>query len=488
MTVPYAYSKTSISLAKLILQESGTYNPVFSRPYISHVDNTILDNLSYRLEQNQDTKLKNGALSGLSSSIVMPSPTHQGEVYIPNGWNERRIRFVLEVHCTPAVGNTMIYYFQGFTTHLGVTAQGNIDPNMDFVINSFIRVTRTQTMTQVGVQYRDVVTDKGQVINGQLISQGQNMDVYGLRATDVYAGIQSGYLNQGFQYQQPGSTMVDTRYMHNSDAFLSNKADAMPSHYVGNILENVIRHQSLLEFGAEQQDLYSECRNSLKEATVLENPFMRCVKNVRGYGTGTTFSFGDLMKIDPNVKNNAIYNTLQGTRQMPQMGEAGQMSYWNGADRNTLVATMLGNAVPALMMDLLISKIVFRSTNQDMAGMINTVLIDAKSISSADMRMNYENFIYRFNTEVMYDLTFGNQDIYQLEMQADMFGDTFISLSLNGGPMVPYNTPSFCDSLMTPVITGNSDSFFKLTNDFETMFNSISLPSKPLGLSLNTGV
>jgi hypothetical protein len=140
------------------------------------------------------------------------------------------------------------------------------------------------------------------------------------------------------------------------------------------------------------------------------------------------------------------------------------------------------------MMDLLISKIVFRSTNQDMAGMINTVLIDAKSISSADMRMNYENFIYRFNTEVMYDLTFGNQDIYQLEMQADMFGDTFISLSLNGGPMVPYNTPSFCDSLMTPVITGNSDSFFKLTNDFETMFNSISLPSKPLGLSLNTGV
>ena len=73
-------------------------------------------------------------------------------------------------------------------------------------------------------------------------------------------------------------------------------------------------------------------------------------------------------------------------------------------------------------------------------------------------------------------------------MHADLFGDTFISLSLNGGPMIPYNTPSFCDSLLTPVITGNREDFHKISSDFETMFNNVSIPSKPIGLALNNGV
>lgn len=489
MDLPYQFNnRTQVHIAKLILQESGTYNPVYSRPYISHMDNNVLNNLNYRLEQSQDFGITAPMLSGLTSSIVMPSPTHHGEVYIPNGWNERRIRFVLEVHVQFSVGNTQIYYFQGFTSHLGVTAQGNIDPNMDFIINSYMQVTRAERMTPHGMQVIDKITEKAHVINGQLISQGQQQDVYGLRAMDIFTGIQSGYIDQELQYQQPGSLVFDKRQTHNNEAFIASKTDTLPCQYVSQILDNVVRNQSLAEFGVSNSELYSQCRNSSMQQHVEQNPFIRAVKNIRGFGTGTTFNFGDLMKIDPNVRNNAVFNSLQGTRQMMQMGEAGQMSYWNGSDRSTLVATMLGNAVSALMMDLLITKIAFRSTNQDVSGIVNTILIDAKSLSSADMRQSYEHFVRRFNQEVMYDLTFGNQDIYQVEMQADLFGDTYINLSLNGGPMIPYNTPSFCDSLMTPVITGSREDYYKISSDFETMFNNVSLPSKPVGLALNNGV
>lgn len=489
MDIPYQYNgRTQVQIAKLILQESGTYNPVFSRPYITHVDNNILNSLNNRLEQTQDFSITAPLLSGLTSSMVMPSPTHHGEVYIPNGWSERRIRFVLEVHVQFSVGNTQIYYFQGFTSHLGVTPQGNIDPNMDFIINSYMQVTRVEMMTPHGMQVRDKITEKAHVINGQLISQGQQQDVYGLRAMDIFTGIQSGYIEQELSFQQPGSMCVDTRQTHNNEAFLASKADTLPCQYVSQILDNVVRNQSLTEFGVSNHELYSQCRNSSIQPHVEQNPFIRAVKQIRGYGTGTTFNFADLMKIDSNVRNNSVFNSLQGTHQMMQMGEAGQMSYWNGSDRSTLIATMLGNAVPALMMDLLITKIAFRSTNQDISGLMNTVLIDAKSLSSADMRLNYEHFVRRFNQEVMYDLTFGNQDVYQVEMHADLFGDTFISLSLNGGPMIPYNTPSFCDSLLTPVITGNREDFHKISSDFETMFNNVSIPSKPIGLALNNGV
>jgi hypothetical protein len=38
-------------------------------------------------------------------------------------------------------GNTIIYYFQGFTSHLGITPNGAVDPNMEFFINSFILIS-----------------------------------------------------------------------------------------------------------------------------------------------------------------------------------------------------------------------------------------------------------------------------------------------------------------------------------------------------------
>jgi len=139
------------------------------------------------------------------------------------------------------------------------------------------------------------------------------------------------------------------------------------------------------------------------------------------------------------------------------------------------------------MMDLMINKIFFRSTNHDIGGIMNTVIIDAKSITNADLTQNFELFKRRLEKEILFDITYGNQDLYMLEMNIDLFGETTISLSVGNSPMTVFSTPSFCDSLMTPVITTNKDNFNALIHDFDVITNNIK-QSQSAGLAINTSI
>lgn len=58
-------------------------------------------------------------------------------------------------------------------------------------------------------------------------------------------------------------------------------------------------------------------------------------------------------------------------------------------------------------------------------------------------------------------------------MRVDLFGDTWINLSLGNNPQVMFNTPSFADGLFTPVIANNSNQFNNVVHDFETLLNNV---------------
>ena len=89
------------------------------------------------------------------------------------------------------------------------------------------------------------------------------------------------------------------------------------------------------------------------------------------------------------------------------------------------------------------------------------------------MRDFYSMFLRRVETEVMNDLSFGNQVIYDLTVDSSINGETKIWIKLNGGDQEYFIVPTFCDSVATPVATNNRDSFVGLTNDFEQLMNAV---------------
>lgn len=467
-----------ITIAKLILQESGSYNPMFSRPYQTHVTNETLGNIVSRIDSMKGGKVTGSLLAGVASNMLNPSATHNGEIPIPMGWADRRIRFILETHVRTSTGSDLIYYFQGYTTHLGVTHGGSIDPNMEFVLNSYIRVNRAVIQTAYGPQVTDTVTESAHIVNGSIVNQ-MNGQVYGMRPQDIFTGIQSSYLENSYRAMSPQDSLQDYRIQLSGESVMSKRSNGLAGSFVAKVVDSYQTGKELIDFGQGNDDIYARSQNLAFETTPFENQFIRALSNVRGVHCATTFRFPDLLAIDNNAEAVTDYITL-GNTQNQQLHQAGQTSYWNGADRETLAATILSNAVPAVMMDLMLSKVYFRATNHSMGGVVVVTLIDGKSITTANLSQHFELFKRRLEHEVLFDMTHGNQVLFNLEMQADLFGETRITISLDNGPAVPFTTPSFCDSLLTPVMTGNKDNFFGVVHDFEILMNSLPQAKGPV--------
>lgn len=480
----YQRSKSQISVAKLILQATGTYNPVYSRPYQTHVDGDTLNSIIRRVDEAKGTAITGSLFAGVASNILTPSATPQGEIPIHMGWAERRIRFFMEVHVTVNTGAQFIYYFQGYTSHLGVTDSGAIDPRMEFYINSYIRVTRAQQYGPYGTTVRDVVTESAHIINGQVVQQATGQ-AFGMRPQDIFVGIQSGYLEQAYANHMNSDSFQDYRFMIGNDPLGSRRSNNLPADFIAKVVDTYQSSKQLADFGQGNENIYGKAQNMAVDVSPYENVFIRALSNIKGTHCSTSFTFSDLERLDPNTPRVTNYISL-GQTQRAQLHSAGQTEFWNGSNRETLAATTLSNAIPAVMMELMISKLVFRSTNHDTTGQPNTIIIDALSLTNTDITMNLELFKRRLQSEIMFDLTYGNSELYMLEMRVDMFGETSISIAFGGGPMITYTTPSFCDSLLTPVVTMNKENFFGVVNDFETLFNSMSNADIAQGPRINS--
>jgi hypothetical protein len=248
---------------------------------------------------------------------------------------------------------------------------------------------------------------------------------------------------------------------------------------------NQMGHQ-LSQYGQDDRDILSQSRFHVAEPPIHENIVIRALSEMTGSFAKNRFTFSDFERLDPNVANVTNYHApgamMQVSNHLP-MHQTGATEFWSGSDIVTQTATVLSNAVPALMMELLISNVTFMSTNHTIGCMQDTRIINAISLSSADMRQNYEVFRRRVESELLFDLTFGNQEAYTLNMTCDMFGETWIELSFAGYPSTQFVVPSFCDTLYAPVITSNKESFDVLVNDFNNLLGAVNESGARHGLS-----
>ena len=85
------------------------------------------------------------------------------------------------------------------------------------------------------------------------------------------------------------------------------------------------------------------------------------------------------------------------------------------------------------------------------------------------MQSQYAMFIERLKHEVLRDVSFNFQEQIMLHLVADLFGETWIQLSLSGNPPIDFVTPSFADSLFLPVIATNKEHFYDLAHDIDSL-------------------
>ncbi len=462
-----------IRINKIVMMETGTYNPYYQRPWESHFSQNVVDDICEKvadMDRHGVPKLEPELFSGLADNFIHPATNPQGVVTLPNGWDERRIRFLMEVEIYEGLASGTIFYFQGYTDHLGVTSNGNIDPEMVFIINSFIKVNRMNINTQFGVQVKDVVAESAQIINGMVYNDINNTSPFKMRPFDVFSGIRSNYITQAYE-DDLNTNMYDTTVILSSHETINNsRSNNIPSRYLANIIDS-FRHSSmeLDSFGGDNSP-YERSSTRCRPPNPSSNEFIRCLSNITGRNNASIFRYKDLIDIDSNTPRNTNFIVLSPIART-KLVHTGDSEDWGSRNNETVMASLLLNSVSALMVENFLLRVNIRATNYD--GEIKAIITDYDSFTSVDISPYIGRFIDSLTRQVLNDMTYGNQISFMLDMTIDSLGNTSIELSLNGGPSVLYNAASFCDNLLTPIIGNDKGTYYNLTNDIEHLLHSI---------------
>lgn len=463
---------TRINVVRLLLQETGTYAPMFLRPFQTNSDGAATQGIIARVEANRGGNINSAVLSGLTHGMLRPSAHYTGQAVIPNGFGERRIRFVMELAVNDR-GMESVYFMQGYTNYLGISMTGVVDPDMQFIVNSYLRVNRSRRQGEHGVTFQDYVTECAQVVNGEVYNQMGMTDMYSIRPQDVYTGIQTNYLQDTYNRHGSESSLHSAVNTVVNAPVRSNRMNNTASNYVSSILDAYQTGRNFGEIGQSRNNIFSRAAGMVTEPTISENPFFNMLARVRGVHSTTTFSAKELTRLDPNAPNAMKFATVS-TSSNHVMAHAGDTNGWKDASDETVAATVIGNAVPALLMECMMASATFMMTNACGGGrVLSSFTGEPTAVCTAPMRDFYSMFLRRVETEVMNDLSFGNQVIYDLTVDSSINGETKIWIKLNGGDQEYFIVPTFCDSVATPVATNNRDSFVGLTNDFEQLMNAV---------------
>jgi hypothetical protein len=454
---------SQVVVRNLLISNTGTYNNQQVRPYMSNVNENDINTIINMMGQHNAT-ITSQQIAGRVSNFIAPTANSLGNVNIVNGWDNQRCRFLLEVDVSYVVGQVIKYYFQGFTDFLGVTNNGSIAPDMVFYINAINSVANVVTRTPTGPSSSNFSRDNMQVISGN--TNGYGGENYMLRPSDVFT-----HISMENRMNTADVNMIrDTRSLVTSNTVnSSNRNNNIPSNFVSSVLNTYILQNKNDDFGNPVSEVFDRSVSATMEMPISENPFIALISTGM-FGTNT-FTFGNLVDIDRNTPQ--VTTVSLGSTGVTGLHHVGQTASWHSSDRETIAATVLANSVPAIALDSMITNVYFKATNHAIGGVINFVIVDLNSPNKGDITREIELFKHRVITEVINDITFGNQDSFQLDMSIDIFGETYISISLSGAPAMEYVAPTFADSLYSPVVSNTVNSLQNMSMGFGLMFELV---------------
>lgn len=471
-----------LRVVQLLVYESGTYGQQFRRPYHTEMQGNVLEQIVESLQGTPN--FMPSAVAGVAGQFFQPQAAPEKEIVIPNGFNSRRGLFMMVVEHRSAVMQAGIReVITGWTDHPGWSTQGSIDPNMKLVVNSTAILRETTEHTPMGNRVRTTVVNASQVLADNNFANIYTPEKeHRMRPEDVYSTVSRLSADLGPSTQ-------DLRIVMTPAAMKSRRQNAVPANYVAALLENHKNASKNDELGQGAQEILSLARGYVADQPAAQDPFLTAIGTIRGTYVGNTFDFKDLIQLDPNVQSDQITTlVIGGEAPVPQnqAHQFGQTQHWGGRDRETQVAATLAQAIPGLMMPLAIMQIAFRVTNRTIDGSMYTQFENARGLAGMDVTPMIPEFVTRLQSILMKDVSYSNQVDFAIEVNADLIHETMLTVSLNGGPPVPYAVPTFCDAMLSPVVTANEGNALNLAKDFSTLFDQVA-SSPNLGYRTPTG-
>lgn len=476
------YKTKSINVVKLIIQQTGTYDEQYQRPYTTQLSaNSRNDILEAVIGKPCITP---AAVATATMGFITQTATPERVIGIVNGWNTPRLRFLLQLREVDHMNMAQTFYVTGYTEYSEISMHNRVDPNMLFYINNISITKSISYSTPLGNQsYQNLVDSSHVLVNDSYSSIFEPNKIYNLAPESVLDDI--GCLDLGSSEDM----IINTTSTMNRTPTKSPRKNNISSVYVSRVMDGYLQTSRQSEFDTHSSML-ENTKNGMQNLPYTSDPFLmklQAMHNRQGKGTtiSNTFTLNDLCSIDPNTPNVMKLAEYQAGG----MYQAGRNNGWGGSDGVTLFAATLAQSLPAYLTQFCFNSTHFTATNYTLTGAIEATVNDVKGFNNGlDLSKEVSAFIYRINTELLSGLSYGNKMPFQLEVRCDLIGETWIEVSLNGEPPMCFVTPSFCDSLTTPITTTNINNLHGIASDFDRLLTELTENDNNNRSVSNTGV
>lgn len=467
-----------------ILIESGTYGDQFHRPFTTVTDGRggITRNGVQRIAAatGNGANLTPAALAGTAGAVIRPDINANVPVVIDNGWDNTRFTFMLAVEHQEMAGSATIQYLTGYTDHKGIsqlTSKPNFDPNMRLYFNNSITTRRIPVMTATGRGWEQRVVDADQLLMGSYSPSIRNLEhvQHSLRPMDLFTNLEV-------------SGAYDTRTTFFEGIKKSKRSNGLAPTYLSRSLSAMkAAVTDPTSNGVSHHEMMGSAAGNAAEGTLAHDEFFSLMQSRTAFGTDKSVTLKDLVSWDPNAMSDQVMHvTLRPKFQQARTSltegfhDRGNSESWQGRDNETLFATILSSAVPAIMADLMLVKVAFTATNRTVDGSWQIGIGGIRGFADGlDLSQHGQQFLTFLETRVLRDLTLNNLISVDLSCVIDLLYDSRMEISIDGAPHVAYCTPQFSDGLFSPVIAGNYSAVTSLANDIEALSENLMVDRSP---------
>lgn len=481
---------TGLKITRLVMTEVGTYDDMFIRSYEAKADQGDLMLLRDLTENGRN--LRPATISGVAGRLIRPSSSCSGVVNIANGFDTRRLFFLMEVEFPGAAGVSQVEWLSGYTDQVGVSTQRGLDhaafnPNMRLFFNNALRGRRASSTSGFGNRQATSVSNSHQLILAEYrpsMTSLNNTDCL-MRPSDVFRNNSTASLREVLN-----EPLFDSRVTHGPDAIqTSNRANAMPTTYMSRLLTAYRDHGDTDSH--DPAAMYSDMAAEVRDDPITQIRSLTFLQNVSELRTGGSVTWRELLDLDSTgtLESRAeLFLALSDRTRAELSVRGGENTGWGGNTEFQIVASMLSQSIPALMMSNMLTGLDFSVTNRTLDGRWLLDFSGWETFNDGDATRQLQLFESELIHSVMPSITLNNEMPLTVHGHFDVFGETSLSVQIDGGIEYPFVAPSFCDGLFAPVRASNLDVLDNFSNTLSSvMVNLQTVDGAPTGYEPDMG-
>lgn len=476
-------------IRNLILFATAPLNDVHRRSYKTHMDNQTVSKI---LEVTQDgTRLTQQGLSQVAAEFIRPSAESEGVANIVNGWGTARYRWLMETEERDITGNVTIGFYIGHTNYCegAVIRKGGgrllVDDNLQFFVNSAHKVKQQELRVHGQPITRVIKDDFSQLLYGTTsvanVVNGGVTD-WRLRPSDIFKSqeVTSNIMtnpayNDNIIFDFTGATATGTE--------ASSRRNNTPGTYLFDTLSAFKSGtDAAYSYGGDETNVINEALTHCTDRQVYKDPLFSTLRDfstsLQAHGQ---FSYAQLKAAIPYIDDITAVNNNAETARLKMMNGGGNSLYgniwnntntehWGGSDNATIAAQLLVNAVPTILLESLGSELRCTISNMTPTGEFGYQVDTCEPISMLVAREDVaERAVPRIINELMKTITLNGMMTIVLTLDCSVYGETMITINLNGEGDRTFVMPTFTDNAASPVVTSNNDRFMQVSNDIYSL-------------------